>query len=295
MSEFRYHDEESTSQGMMYLLAGAVAGFAAGVVLSQRSGALRELPGKLRDLFAGGEGDELIGDEAFDAYDDDEFDLQDGAGRDGFSDTGVGIASASDDYDDVDIDDSEDLEERVLEAFSNDPILQERPIDIGAISEGIIELTGWVNTESEVHHAVTVARGVPGVDTVVNRVAIRPEEEMRDATARKYAEGDPTLTEAHWEGQSMGIGKRRQGNSTEFDRHADPRPALEDRWNSESAALDEAVDDIAGFSERAKPPVKRGKKGDRTGGAATAPTGVPKGDHVADPEAAPQSGHASAE
>ena len=283
MAPFRYHDEDSTSQGMLYLLAGAVAGFAAGVVISQRSGALRELPGKLRDLFAGESADELLGDEEFDAYEDDEFDLHEGVGRTDLAETGVGIASASDDYDDLDVDGSMELEERVLEAFSNDPILQERPIDIGAISEGIIELTGWVNAESEVAHAVTVARGVPGVDTVVNRVAVRPAEDMLDATARKYADGDPTLTEAHWEGQSVGTGRRRQGNSSEFDRHADPRPELEDRWNSEAAALDEAVEDIAGFAEAKKPPVKRGKKGDRTGGSAVAPTGVPKADHVAEP------------
>src|SRR5687768_3906848 len=284
MSEFRYHDEESTSQGMLYLLAGAVAGFAAGVVISQRSGALRELPGKLRDLFAGDGADELLGDEEFDAYEDDEFDLHEGAGRTDLAETGVGIASASDDYDDLDVDGSMELEERVLEAFSNDPILQERPIDIGAISEGIIELTGWVNADSEVAHAVTVARGVPGVDTVVNRVAVRPAEDMLDATARKYADGDPTLTESHWAGQSVGTGRRRQGNSSEFDRHADPRPKLEDRWNNEGAALDEAVDDIAGFSEAKKPPVKRGKKGDRTGGSAVAPGGVPKADHVTEPD-----------
>ena len=283
MAPFRYHDEDSTSQGMLYLLAGAVAGFAAGVVISQRSGALRELPGKLRDLFAGESADELLGDEEFDAYEDDEFDLHEGVGRTDLAETGVGIASASDDYDDLDVDGSMELEERVLEAFSNDPILQERPIDIGAISEGIIELTGWVNAESEVAHAVTVARGVPGVDTVVNRVAVRPAEDMLDATARKYADGDPTLTEAHWEGQSVGTGRRRQGNSSEFDRHADPRPELEDRWNSEAAALDEAVEDIAGFAEAKKPPVKRGKKGDRTGGSAVAPSGVPKADHVAEP------------
>ncbi len=283
MSLFRYHDEESTSQGMLYLLAGAVAGFAAGVVLSQRSGALRELSGKVRDLFAGDGADEFSGDEAFDAYDEDEFDLQDGSGRSSFSDTGVGVASASNDYDELDVEGSMELEERVLEAFSNDPILQERPIDIGAISDGIIELTGWVNAESEAAHAVTLARGVPGVDTVVNRIAVRPEEELRDATARKYADGDPTLTEAHWEGQSVGTGRRRQGNSTEFDRHADPRPELEARWTSEAAALDEAVDDIAGFPEPKRPP-KRGKKGDRTGGSAVAPTGVPKADHVAERE-----------
>ena len=39
------------------------------------------------------------------------------------------------------------LEERVLEAFHNDPVLAERAIDIGAIGTGVIELTGWVQVQ----------------------------------------------------------------------------------------------------------------------------------------------------
>ncbi len=64
----------------------------------------------------------------------------------------------------------------MLEAFRNDPILAERAMDIGSIGEGVIELAGWVEDEEESHHAVTIARGVPGVDTVVNRIAIGDEE-----------------------------------------------------------------------------------------------------------------------
>src|SRR6185503_2948852 len=67
---------------------------------------------------------------------------------------------------------SEELEERVLEAFRNDPILSERAVDIGSVEDGIIELTGVVNSDDEAHQAVVVARGVPGVDTVVNRLVI---------------------------------------------------------------------------------------------------------------------------
>ena len=42
------------------------------------------------------------------------------------------------------------LEARVLEAFHNDPILRERAIDIGASRNGVIELTGWVQADSEI-------------------------------------------------------------------------------------------------------------------------------------------------
>ena len=64
------------------------------------------------------------------------------------------------------------LEERVLEAFNNDPILSERAIDIGAIGAGEIELEGWVDDDDEAEHAVVIARGVPGVVSVSNRLLV---------------------------------------------------------------------------------------------------------------------------
>jgi BON domain len=71
------------------------------------------------------------------------------------------------------VDDEADLESRVLETFRNDPILVDRPIDIGAIGTGIIELTGWVDAPSEIRHATTLTRGTIGVSTVVNRLVVR--------------------------------------------------------------------------------------------------------------------------
>jgi len=58
----------------------------------------------------------------------------------------------------------------VLEAFRNDPILSTRAVDIGSLRTGVIELAGVVDTAQEAQHAVTIARGVPGVQTVVNRI-----------------------------------------------------------------------------------------------------------------------------
>ena len=66
-----------------------------------------------------------------------------------------------------------ELEARVLETFRNDPVLVDRPIDIGAIGTGIIELTGWVDKPEEVRLATTLTRGTIGVHTVVNRLLVK--------------------------------------------------------------------------------------------------------------------------
>lgn len=70
-------------------------------------------------------------------------------------------------------DDQAILEARVLETFRNDPVLMGRPIDIGAIGTGIIELTGWVDAPDEVRLATTLTRGTIGVSTVLNRLMVR--------------------------------------------------------------------------------------------------------------------------
>ena len=67
----------------------------------------------------------------------------------------------------------EALESRVLEVFRNDPVLAARAIDIGAVGAGTIELTGWVESTAEIAHALTLARGVPDVSTVVDHLAVR--------------------------------------------------------------------------------------------------------------------------
>jgi len=181
---------------------------------------------------------------------------------------------------------AEELEERVLEAFRNDPTLSERAVDIGSVEDGIIELTGWVNSDEEAHQAVVVARGVPGVETVVNRLVILTDEDLFDDAAHRYEDGDPALTERHWEGQQVGTGRRRQGNSAEVDRHADPRTVLEDRSLKEDRAFMAAADEIPDTAERRKSS-KKAARGGRNDGSAVAPSGVPKADHVADPENTP--------
>jgi hypothetical protein len=269
-------DEESPSRSALYIAIGAAAGFAAGVLMAERFGGFRGLTDRIKDTFGGGtESDEEDFD--YEGLEDDEFDPD--------LDEDIDTTAAS-------LDGTEELEERVLEAFRNDPTLSERAIDIGAVEDGIIELTGWVNSEDESHQAVVVARGVPGVDTVVNRLTIRTEEDLFDDAAHRYEDGDPTFTERHWEGQQVGTGRRRQGSSAEIDRHADPRNVLEDKSLKEDRAFMAAAEDIPDAAERRKSTKKA--RGGRTDGSPVAPTGVPKGDHVADPEHAPPTNGARA-
>jgi hypothetical protein len=262
MSPFRYRDEESSTGTIVGIVVGTLAGFAAGMFVAQRVGGFSGLTSRIRRTASGRFGlreTEEVEDEGLEEYDEDEVE--------------------SGEYD-------ESLEERVLEAFRNDPILSERAIDIGSIGDGIIELAGWVESEEEAEHAVTIARGVPDVDTVVNRMSIGDEERRFREASRRVEEGDPSLTESGWEGRTVGTGRRRQGTSQDPDRHADPKVDLEDRWMSKDVELRNAADDTEGTAERRRSASKRTQRGDRTGGAPVAPTGVPKADHVAHPREA---------
>lgn len=258
-------DDSSLGGTVTSALLGAVAGFAVGMLVAQRVGGFSGLVESVRRR-GRAEDDEAADAGPVVADDFSEFD---------------------EDYDDELEDEgvpNEGLEERVLEAFRNDPILSERAIDIGGIGEVTIELAGWVNSEEEAEHAVVLARGVPGVETVVNRIAVGDVEERIRDHARRIEEGDDALTESRWEGRTIGTGRRRQGNSSEIDRHADPRVELEERWTAAEVEIEHAAEETTGIAER-RASSKKAQKGDRTGGAPVAPTGVPKGDHVADPTA----------
>lgn len=244
--------------------------------MAERFGGFQGLTELIKDTFGGG-GETDEEDFDYEGLEEDEFDPD--------FDEDLEAPEAS-------LGGSEELEERVLEAFRNDPILSERAVDIGAVEEGIIELTGSVNSEDESHQAVVVARGVPGVDTVVKRLTIRSEEDLFDDAAQRYEEGDEPFTERHWEGQQVGTGRRRQGSSDEIDRHADPRTKLEDKSLKEDNAFMAAAEDIPEAAERRRTTKKA--RGGRTDGSPVAPSGVPKADHVADPEHAPPTNGARA-
>lgn len=149
MAALRYREEGSRSGDLMVLAAGTVLGLVAGLWLADRVGGFSGLTARLRDRV----GEDADADEAYD--DEDEFEP-----------------------DEAD-DELAALESRVLEAFRNDPILAARAIDISAVEDGVIELSGRVRSEEEVTHAATIARGVPGVEEVDNRIYIRTRRTPR--------------------------------------------------------------------------------------------------------------------
>jgi hypothetical protein len=105
------------------------------------------------------------------------------------------------------------LEDRVLDAMIRDDILAGRGVDVGAISAGIIELSGSVRSLLEAERAVSLAGAVPGVETVVNRLDV--ESELARATRLGRGGG------REWGGRVSGMGRRRQGHSTDPDQADD--------------------------------------------------------------------------
>lgn len=80
-----------------------------------------------------------------------------------------------DDFDDEELgmEVESQIGKRVLEAFINDPILAERSLEIEADDDGDVLLHGSVRNPREVAHAVTLARGVPGVTRVRQHLRVR--------------------------------------------------------------------------------------------------------------------------
>jgi len=263
MKRIRFHDDEpSVGSIAAGVTLGALAGFVVGVVVAQRVGGLSGLSARLRERidglvrrgqeelesFAGAEHEEEEEDEYDDEYGEDE-------------------------VTDVDLESGDSaLEERVLHAFRRDAILSERAIDIGAIGEGIIELSGWVETREESEHAMSVTRTVPGIVTVVSRLFIGADEENASDLDEDDLDDSAPIPGGVWQGQRVGTGRRRQGNSGEMDRHADPRPVIEDKWLDEDHAIEEAAGPIEGLAERRG---RKGKKPEKPSSANGDDSGVP--------------------
>lgn len=266
MSPIRYRDDDSSLGSVLAsLTVGALAGFAVGVVMAQKVGGIAGVVSRVRDRVHGLREELFEGVDATDDLDDEgDLDTDDAA-----------VAAEADDA-------AAALEERVLEAFRADTVLSERAVDIGAVGDGIVELSGWVNDADEAEHAVTVARGVGGVDTVVNRLSVGEDDAMRRENQARFAAGDDALHEARWEGQRVGTGRPRQGQSGDPYRHASPKVELESKWLDTAHALEAAAEPAEGGSGEERPP-RDGEAGPRRSGAPEAPTHVPKGDHVAQP------------
>lgn len=216
----------SNANNLLLLTLGAAAGVVAGVLLADRLGGLARLvPGRRATSDESGGTEMDVGEMPYGLHD------ADGSyeDEDDFID---GDLYEHDDEDDDDVEFSPEsishlhegparganrrarlggapdtqrpgapdvltLEARVLEAFHHDPVLRERAIDIGAIAVGVIELTGWVHSDQEVEHAITIARGVPDVFHVVDQLTVRTPIRSRRATdARPVVPSDPVASDS---------------------------------------------------------------------------------------------------
>jgi hypothetical protein len=62
-------------------------------------------------------------------------------------------------------------------ALSAEPAFRELNLQVTLVSRGIVELHGWVRSRAERAQAARVACDVPGVDTVINSILVRGEDD----------------------------------------------------------------------------------------------------------------------
>lgn len=115
----------------------------------------------------------------------------------------------------------------VAESLQRDSRLARRRIEVDAIAEGVVELSGAVRDREEAERAVSLAQRTTGVYTVVNRLRIDEEESRRESTRRRWSEGAPDLRERHHYGMGVGMGTRRQSPATDPDRPSDKQRLIE--------------------------------------------------------------------
>lgn len=115
----------------------------------------------------------------------------------------------------------------VAAALRQDRTLSARTIEVDSISDGVIELTGEVDTREEARRAVAIAQSASGVYTVVNRLTLAQEESHRAETQQRRRDGASDLTERHHYGMGVGMGTRRQSPDTDPDRPSDKQKILD--------------------------------------------------------------------
>jgi hypothetical protein len=66
------------------------------------------------------------------------------------------------------------LAARVKQALVADPGLRSLPMSV-ATYRGVVQLSGYVDSEVQIEKALAVTRGVPGVQSVSNELQVRPQ------------------------------------------------------------------------------------------------------------------------
>jgi osmotically-inducible protein OsmY len=70
--------------------------------------------------------------------------------------------------------DDKQIAEQVQKGLKHEPVYKFTDVDATAFG-GIVQLSGFVNTEAQKKRAADIAQQVPGVRQVVNGIALKPE------------------------------------------------------------------------------------------------------------------------
>jgi hypothetical protein len=109
------------------------------------------------------------------------------------------------------------LEKRVIRALRARRSTRDQAVDIEAVGAGVVELSGFVDTEELAREVVELVDSVPGVHAVFNRMDVRSvEARLRESRTRSRG-GEGT----RWYGGNVGIGRRRQSPATDPARRDD--------------------------------------------------------------------------
>lgn len=138
------------------------------------------------------------------------------------------------------------IEKSVRQALRGDDRLATRGVLVTELGPGVVELAGMVDSADEVTTAVAAAQKCDGVATVVNRLAVRDEEARLAETRQRFADGDPSLTETHWTGLHIGMGRRRQSLETDPDQRDDRARILDRELGANRVAREDLGPDVDG-------------------------------------------------
>lgn len=72
----------------------------------------------------------------------------------------------------------------VESAIQGEPRLAGFAIEVAAVSRGTVELRGWVTDRGSRALAARIARAVPGVDSVINSILVRGEDDSHSGGKR---------------------------------------------------------------------------------------------------------------
>lgn len=156
----RSERRSSALNSTLLLAAGAAAGIVVGLLIAERSLGRRRLLRRVRGALRNASRLATVW-----------------GALQGGDDSEHGDAPDTDDETSTDTADEapsgDALDERVLAAFEQDPILVRRAIEIDTPAAGTVVLRGRVPSVRDSAHAVTIARGIPGVERVEDRMRVR--------------------------------------------------------------------------------------------------------------------------